>query len=221
MGERLPTVDVRAFDPSDPSELDPVIAHLRAGGLVAYPTETVYGFGGGAAADPVARLQRLKQRGPEQPFLLLVGGAHTVPELVWNDAARELAEVFWPGALTLVLADPSAAYPAGVRSPAGGVAVRQSAHPVAAALVTGLGGPLTSTSANAPGRAAARSGREAAAAARELGAAPDDIWIVDAGVLPPSPPSTLVDCTEEVPRILREGAIPLSRLRCVRPETHD
>lgn len=213
-------LDVRALDPEHPDELSEAVDHLRRGGLLAYPTETVYGLGGTTDAGPLGRLLALKGRASDRPVLLLVTGPDAVPGLVWTDEARELAEVFWPGAVTLVLSDPGKVYPPGVRSPSGGVAVRRSAHPVAEALVREAGTPLTSTSANAPGAAPARAGDEAAAAAASLGAGPDELVVLDAGVLPASAASTVVDCTGAVPRVLREGAVPLQRLRCVVAETH-
>jgi L-threonylcarbamoyladenylate synthase len=213
-------LDVRGFDPERPDELAPALAHLRGGGLLAYPTETVYGLGGAAEQAPLRRLLALKGRGGAHPVLLLVAGPDAVPGLVWTHAARELAEVFWPGAVTLVLSDPAATFPPGVRSSVGGVAVRQSAHPVAAALVRGLGAPITSTSANAPGEPPARTGGEAVTAASSLGVGPDELVLLDGGLLKPSAPSTVVDCTASVPRVLREGAVPLQRLRCVVTETH-
>jgi L-threonylcarbamoyladenylate synthase len=207
------TVDVRV---PGPLEIGRALGHLRAGGLLAYPTETVYGFGGSTEPDAVAGVLSLKGRDRDRPVLLLVPSPDDTPGLEWTHEARELASVFWPGALTLVLRDPEASYPPGVRSEAGGVAVRQSAHPVAAALVAGLGGPLTSTSANAPGEPPARSGDEAVRVVAALEAG-DRVLVLDAGVLPDSAPSTVVDCTGPVPRVVREGAVPLSRLRCVLP----
>lgn len=200
--------------------LAPAVAHVREGGLLAYPTATVYGFGGAVEGDPVEALLALKRRDRERPVLLLVRSPADTPGLVWTPEARELAEVFWPGALTLVLADPEGRYPPGVRSPTGGVAVRQSAHPVAAGLVEALAAPLTSTSANAPGQPPAESGDEAAAVVREL-RAHDRVLVLDVGRLPPSEPSTVVDCTGAESRVLRAGAVPVTRLRCVLPVIHE
>lgn len=208
---------VRGRDPRDEGWLDPAVDHLRGGGLIAYPTETVYGFGGSVKDSAVGALTRLKRRGPGQSLLLLIEDPTTVSELEWPPVARELAGLFWPGPLTLVLADPQSRFPQGVRSRSGGVAVRQAGHPIARALVAALGGPLTSTSANAPGQPPARSAAEAVAAAAACGA-PPDLLVIDGGPLVPSAPSTLVDCTGSRPVLLREGAVPLSRLRCALPE---
>jgi L-threonylcarbamoyladenylate synthase len=209
-------VDVRAFDPADPVALEPALERLRTGGLIGYPTETVYGFGGAVSHGAVGRLLALKARGSDRPVLVLVDGPDAVADLAWTDDARELARVFWPGGLTLVLADPAGRFPPGVRSGAGAVAVRYSAHPVATALVRGLGGPITSTSANAPGRPPARSGAEAAEAAAGLPGG-GDLLVLDAGMLPPSEASTVIDCTRRVPAVLRPGSVPPARVRCVVP----
>ncbi|MDT8341823.1 MAG: 2-C-methyl-D-erythritol 4-phosphate cytidylyltransferase [Longimicrobiales bacterium] len=210
--------DVRAFDPS--TDLESALEVARRDGILVYPTETVYGFGGRLTPAAVSAVLGLKARDQTRPLLVLVPGAEAVPGLRWTAEARALADAFWPGALTLVLADPDGAFPPGVRSPEGGVAVRRSPHPVASALVAALGEPLTSTSANAPGRPPAREGREALAAALATGpVAP--VHLLDAGALPPSPPSTIVDCTAARPRVLRAGSIPVSRLRCVLPDLQD
>ena len=200
-------------------ELDPVVEHLRLGGLVAHPTETVYGFGGFATAAGVAALRRLKRRPEERSVLVLLPSPEAVPDLIWTEDARELASVFWPGALTLVLADPSGSFPPGVRSATGGVAVRVTSHPVTRMLVERLGVPLTSTSANAPGDPAAATAEDALAVARAAGAG-EDLWVLDAGRLSPSAPSTVVDCTGPAPVVIREGATPVNRLRCVLPGIH-
>ena len=200
-------------------ELDPVVEHLRVGGLVAHPTETVYGFGGPATAAGVVALHRLKRRPEGNSVLVLLPSSEAAPHLVWTDEARELASVFWPGALTLVLDDPSGSFPAGVRSETGGVAVRVTSHPVTRILVERLGAPITSTSANRPGDPPATTGEDALAVASSAGAG-EDLWLLDAGRLAPSAPSTLVDCTGPAPVVLRGGATPVDRLRCVLPEIH-
>jgi L-threonylcarbamoyladenylate synthase len=208
-------LDARA-GPPEPEELEALAAHVLSGGLVAHPTETVYGFGGLATPESIAALRRLKP-GRASPFLLLVPSADAIRELAWTPEARELASVFWPGALTLVLADPSDSFPAGVRGESGGVAVRVTSHPLTRALVERLGRPLTSTSANLPGDPPATSGDAALAVGRAAGAGAE-LWVLDAGRLPPSEPSTVVDCTGPVARVVRPGATPVHRLRCVLPE---
>jgi L-threonylcarbamoyladenylate synthase len=152
--------------------------------------------------------------------LVLVEDATSVPDLAWTAAARELAEQFWPGALTLVLSDPRGIFPVGVRDEAGGgVGVRVSPHPFVRRLLAAYGLPLISTSMNERGTPPARSGSEAMAVAERMGAS--DVLVLDCGTLPPSEPSTVLDCTGEVPVLLREGSVPVDRLRCVIPEIHE
>lgn len=221
MSAPSPVFDVRGYEVEHGPALDALeraADHLRDGGLLGYPTETVYGFGGRCEVGALEALGDLKRREAARPFLLLISEPSQVPALEWSPSARVLSEAFWPGALTLVLADPAGAYPARLRGPTGGVAVRWTAHPVAGALVELLGEPLTSTSANAPGQPPAATAGEVIRALDELAREPARVGVVDAGALPDSAPSTLVDCTGAEPVVLREGAIPISRLRCVLPE---
>lgn len=209
-------VDLRA-DPG--ADLSRVLSHIRAGGLVAYPTETVYGVGGSTSEASVERLRRLKSREAKKPFILLVASFGTVERLRWTPAARALADAFWPGSVTLVLADPVGIFPPWLSDPdRRAVGVRVSPHPLVARLLEALGGPLTSTSLNAPGEAPATSGSEAVEVVRRLG--DPEVLVLDVGTLPRSGPSTVIDCTGEEPVVLREGTIPSSRLRCVVPEIH-
>ena len=205
---------------ADPQVLQRVAHHLRGGGLVAMPTETVYGFGCLPRPAPLRKLQRMKGRDHSKPFLLLIPEADAVPGLEWTLEARELSEVFWPGALTLVLRDPSGAFPSGVRSPEGAVAIRVSPHPLAMAVLGAVNEPVVSTSANLPGGTAALNARDALETARAMGAG-EELWVLNGGLLKPSDPSTIVDCSGPRPLVRRSGAIPLKRLRCVIPEIHE
>ena len=186
---------------------DRIRGHLSAGGLLAYPTETVYGFG--CALRPRA-LERLAAFKGDRPFLLLIRGRPDAPRLTWTPEAERLADAFWPGPLTLALDDPTSAYPPQVRGAEGTVAVRVSPHPGVADLLAAAGGPVTSTSANRPGDAAALDAIAAADAGRTL----DPLLVLDGGTLPPSRPSTVVRCGDGV-RILREGALTRSDLLTV------
>ena len=209
-------IDLRA-DPD--ADLSAVAAALRDGGAVAYPTETVYGLGGSCTPAGVARVRALKGRSSGKPLIALVASEEQVASLAWTDPARELASIFWPGALTLILPDPGHVFPEGVRdADTGAVGVRISPHPTVARLLGALGGPLTSTSLNLPGEPEARTFDEAVTVVRRLEA--DDVWMLNGGTLPPSAPSTVVDCTAPEPVVLREGSVPLSRLRCAIPEIH-
>ncbi len=188
-----------------------VAAHLRAGGLIAYPTETVYGLGCALVPAALERLAALKDRALADPFLLLIERPEEAPGLLWTESALRLAASFWPGPLTLALRTDAGRYPARVVGPGDTVAVRSSPHPAVRAILAVLGEPLTSTSANRGGEPPATSTAGAEALARSLGS-PADLWILDGGPLPPSAPSTIVDCTGPRPLVLREGVIPMTAL---------
>lgn len=191
-----------------------VIAHLGAGRLLAYPTETVYGLGSRARAADVQVLASLKGRRPDKPFLLLVADRAMAEAqgLAFNEAASALARAFWPGPLSLVLPGGSGRLPDVLRGPEGGIAVRWTSHRGMARLVRALGEPLTSTSANLPGGSPAPG---AEAILRDFAAAVDAgaLLVLDGGVLGNSPSSTVVDCTQPAPRLIREGALTLAELR--------
>lgn len=191
-----------------------VKAHLAGGGLLAYPTETVYGLGSAPTDQGLDALSRLKGRPPSKPFLLLVASREMAEAwgLVFSRAATALAAAFWPGPLTLVLKGGEGKLPDRLRGTEGGIAVRYTSHEGIRRLVAACGVPLTSTSANRPG------GQPAPGAAGIAELFPADVasgglLVLDGGVLGNVPPSTLVDCTEPVPRLVREGAIPRGELR--------
>lgn len=191
----------------------PVREHLAAGGLLAYPTETVYGLGSRPVAEDVAALARLKGRPPRKPFLLLIARRTMADEagLVFTEAAHALAEAFWPGPLTLILSGGDA-LPATLRGQEGGIAVRWTSHPAMALLIEALGHPVTSTSANRPGGPTAP-GPDAVLELFGEDVAHGRLLVLDGGVLGNVPPSTLVDCTGPVPRLVREGALPRAELQ--------
>src|SRR5712692_5748735 len=139
---------------SDADRVAPEVkSHLERDRLLGYPTETVYGLGSAPTELATAALARLKGRPPRKPFLLLIS-ARTMAErhgLVFNPAARALADAFWPGPLTLVLPGGEGKLPDLLRGPEGGIAVRHTSHPGVAALTGALRYPITSTSANRPG----------------------------------------------------------------------
>lgn len=209
-------IDLRAAPDADLSLLAEA---LRAGAAVVYPTETVYGLGGACTPEGIACVREVKPREATKPLIVLVATAEDASGLEWTASARELASIFWPGALTLILGDPDKVFPVGVRHPeTGAVAVRVSPDPTVARLVAALGGPLTSTSVNVPGEPPARSFYEASQVLQRLEA--KDVWMMDGGTLPASASSTVVDCTGSEPVVLREGTIPIPRLRCAIPEIH-
>ena len=191
-----------------------VVQHLGKGGLLAYPTETVYGFGSRAVQADVAALAALKGRAASKPFLLLISDRSMAEAngLAFNAAADALARAFWPGPLTLVLPGGSGRLPDLLRGPEGGIAVRWTSHQAIAQLVAALGGPLTSTSANLPGQPP---GPGAAAIARDFAPAVErgQLLVLDGGVLGNRPPSTVVDCTRPQAQIVREGTLSVHELR--------
>jgi L-threonylcarbamoyladenylate synthase len=191
-----------------------VVQHLRTGGLLAYPTETVYGLGSRPHTPDVQALASLKGRVAGKPFLLLVSSREMAEAqgLAFTDSARALARAFWPGPLTLVLPGGGGRLPNLLRGPEGGIAVRWTSHPLIVNLVEELGEPLTSTSANLPGsqpapgaEAVLRDFRDAVTSGR--------LMVLDGGVLGNRPPSTVVDCTGPQPRVIRAGAVSLAELR--------
>jgi len=198
--------------------LPAVVTHLARRGIIAYPTETVYGLGSITSAAAVERLAALKGREPGKPFLLLVASRRMLQGvgLRLTDAAERFAAAFWPGPLTLALPGGENVLPDALRGPEGGIAVRWTSHAGAAALIQTLGSPITSTSANRPRQPALMN---APAIERGFAEAVGErtLLVLDAGPLPPSPPSTLVDCTGSTAKLVREGAIPASRLQAIVP----
>ncbi|MER6735633.1 L-threonylcarbamoyladenylate synthase [Streptomyces puniciscabiei] len=185
---------------------------LRAGGLVAFPTETVYGLGANAE-DPaaVARIFQVKGRPPSHPLIVHIAGAEHLGDWVEEvpATARLLAERFWPGPLTLVLRR-------GRRVPleaTGGletVAVRVPDHPVALALLSAFGGGVTAPSANRFGQVSPTTADDVRA---ELGDAVD--FVLDGGRCDVGVESTIVDATGELPSILRPGGVTREDLEAV------
>ena len=188
-----------------------VAAHLRQGGLLAHPTETVYGLGSRPEVTQLQELAALKTRNPEKPFILLVSGREMVEELglAFNEAAAALAAAFWPGPLTLVLPATGSKLPVELRGTEGGIAVRWTSHAGMERLIQEVGHPITSTSANRSGRPPAV---DISALQRDFGDV-TKLLALDGGTLGKAAPSTVLDCTAPAPRLVREGAIPRSDLR--------
>lgn len=201
--------------PADADTIAPAVRdHLGAHRLLGYPTETVYGLGCAADSASLERLANLKGRPPGKPFLLLVSSRRMAERagLVFTRAADAMAEAFWPGPLTLVLRGGEGALPDRLRGPEGGIAVRHTSHRAIARLVELLDQPLTSTSANRPGQAPA-AGAEQLVILFKSAYDAGELMVLDGGTLGNVPPSTIVDCTGPVARLVREGALPRLELR--------
>lgn len=195
------------------------LAHLAAGKVLAYPTETVYGFGGAVDERSVEALVSLKSRVPGKPFLLLVAASEMIARLGLHltGYASTLAARFWPGPLTLVLPGGEKRVPDRLRGPEGGVAVRWTPQQSLQRLIRAHGDPITSTSANRPGVPPATSADQIVTQWGEA-IARGTLQVLDAGRLKDSQPSTVVDCTGRLPRVIRPGAISAERLRETVPD---
>ena len=132
-------------------------------------------------------------------------------------AASMLAARFWPGPLTLVLPGGERRVPAPLRGPEGGIAVRWTPHPAMQRLIAAYGDAITSTSANQPGEPPATEAAQIVAHWAGM-VASGQLRVLDAGTLPPSAPSTVVDCTGRYPRVIRPGAVSAAALREAAPE---
>ena len=201
------------------SALQAALNQIERRQVLAYPTETVYGFGGGTDRDSVDALVRLKHRPPGKPFLLLIDGADMIDrlDLQLPSYAANFVARHWPGPLTLVLAGGQRRVPDRLRGPEGGIAVRWTSHAHIARLIRAHGDAITSTSANRRGVPPATSAAEILSQWGDA-VARGQLRVLDAGRLTPSAPSTVVDCTGRRPRVIRPGAIPAAVLRASVPD---
>jgi L-threonylcarbamoyladenylate synthase len=197
-----PTVTRRLHDARDAAAI------LAAGGLVAFPTETVYGVGADALQPAaVRRIFSAKGRPADNPLIVHVAALEEAEALaVWDARARALARRHWPGPLTVVL--PSLPHvPPEVRGGLSTVALRCPAHPLAQALLRAFGGPVAAPSANRSGRP---SPTTADAVLEDLGGRIDAV--LDGGPCPYGVESTVVDLSGPEVRLLRPGALPAEEL---------
>ncbi len=185
---------------------------LHAGGIIAYPTETVYGLGCDPFnEDAFLRLKKLKGREGGKPMLLIASSLHQVRQVAksFDGLAAVLAERFWPGPLTMILR-PSDTVPHYLRGPGGGVAIRITSDRFASAITSGFGNPVVSTSANIAGEPTAVTIGEVRALFGDS---------VDCYIGTDTPlhglPSTIVDVTADTVKVIREGAVPRNLLESV------
>ena len=180
---------------------------LRGGGLVIYPTDTVYGLG----ADPtrpgsIERIYRVKGRPDEKAIIWLIDSLDRAR--MWcevDERAERLANAYWPGGLTLVLR---------LREPSAGglptLGVRVPNHEAALAVISAAGGVVATTSANRSGEPSPRTAEDAEA---QIGR--DVNLIIDAGPCTVGTESTVLDLSEALPRVLRSGAVPFTDIEHV------
>lgn len=189
---------------SSSTDIDRAVAVLRAGGLVAIPTETVYGLAANAE-DPaaVARIFQAKGRPPSHPLIVHIGGAEHLDDWAAEvpPAARLLAERCWPGPLTLVLRR-GARVPLEVTGGLETVALRVPGHPVAIELLAAFGGGVAAPSANRFGSVSPTTADHVRA---ELGDRVD--FVLDGGPCAVGVESTIVDVTGGTPAVLRPGGV--------------
>jgi L-threonylcarbamoyladenylate synthase len=198
--------------PDDAEGRAAAVEVLRAGGVVALPTDTVYGIA--VALDTpggVERLFEVKRRPPDKGIMLLLEGLEQAGEIgLMDPAADALAAACWPGGLTVVVPQrPDRPLPAALTAGTPTIGLRVPDHPAPRALAAGVG-PLPTTSANVSGLPEAR---DAVEIETQLGSAID--LILDGGPAHGGPASTVIDCTGPIPRVLRIGAISLGRVSAI------
>jgi L-threonylcarbamoyladenylate synthase len=198
--------EVLEIDPRrpEPHLIARAAAILKAGGVVAFPTETFYGLAADAANEKaVGKIFHVKGRGFSNPIALIIGSDRRLQELVEEipDAAQILMRAFWPGPLTLVFKASPKVLPK-LTAGTGRIGIRVSSHPIAAGLAEALDGPITATSANRSGGAENVSAQDVLQC---LGEGLDAI--IDGGAAPGGRGSTFLDVTADPPVVLREGAI--------------
>jgi L-threonylcarbamoyladenylate synthase len=187
---------------------------LQSGGLVAFPTETVYGLGARALDErALARIFEAKGRPTHHPLIAHVEDEARARSLAasWPEAASRLARAFWPGPLTVVV-DRARHVPPAIGGGDSSIALRVPAHPVALALLALLGEPIAAPSAN---RYQGLSPTTAAHVVKELGHRVD--LVLDAGPCAAGIESTVIDVRVDPPRVLRLGAADLAALKRIAP----
>jgi L-threonylcarbamoyladenylate synthase len=198
--------------PDDAAGRDAAVEVLRGGGLVALPTDTVYGIAVRLDLPAgIARLFAAKRRPPDKAVMLLLADVNQAAEIGrMTPAATALGEAFWPGGLTVVVPQRSdVPLPPDLTGGASTIGLRVPDHPAPRALAAGVG-PLPTTSANVSGFPEARTAREIL---DQLGDAVD--LVLDGGEAHGGPASTVVDCSTDEARILRAGAVDTDRAAAV------
>ena len=195
--------------PSTAADIGKSISILRQGGVIAFPTDTVYGLGADYASEPaVRRILHIKRRSSNMGLPLVLASLDQLSQVAKNlsRSAWVLIEEFWPGALTLIVPRCHSVSDL-VTGGRDSVAIRISNHPIPTALARGLGRPVIATSANLSGEAAAISGE---VVKQQIGDSVDGI--IDQGLIVGGIASTIVDVSQESPKLIRSGAISTSEL---------
>ncbi|MCL1908943.1 MAG: L-threonylcarbamoyladenylate synthase [Holophagaceae bacterium] len=206
------TGQTQVLDGFNAASIDRAVSILRSGGLVAFPTETVYGLGAdGLNQIAVAKIFEAKGRPSTNPLILHVPHVEAARPLAshWPDLAARLAEKFWPGPLTIIL-PASEMVPGIVRAGNPSVALRSPNHPVALELLNAFGGPLAAPSAN---KTTETSPTKPEHVLRSMGGRVN--LILDGGRTPSGIESTIIDLTASPPILLRPGPIPPSELEAI------
>jgi len=194
---------------SELPDIEAAAARLKAGGVVAFPTETVYGLGADALCErAVQRIFAIKGRPANNPLIVHVSGDSMARTLttVWDSRAQALADAFWPGPLSIVLPR-SDAVPDVVTAGSRNVALRAPAHPVALALIGAFGGPLVGPSANISGRVSPTQASHVRESFSE-----SDVMVLDGGACSGGIESTVVSLVGGVCRVLRPGLISAAQI---------
>lgn len=203
-GDVISGIPPQTPDIAGPEEIARAVEILRRGGLVAFPTETVYGLGADALSEPaVRRVFELKGRPRFNPLIVHVSGEEMARTLAsdWPDEASRLARAFWPGPLTIVVPK-AASIPMAVTGGGATVALRCPDHHVTLALLEAFGGPLVGPSANPSGRVSPTTAGHVREAFSE-----SEVYVLEGGPCRGGIESTVVTLAGTSPRILRPGLI--------------
>jgi len=204
-------------DPLNPDEETLKMASkvIKNGGLVAFPTETVYGLGADTFKEKaVMKIFEVKKRPPDNPLIVHISRLDQLENVIteFPEIAEKLAKIFWPGPLTMILKR-SGKVPDIVCAGLPTVAVRMPSHPVAKRLIELSGTPIAAPSANLSGRPSPTSGEHVV---RDLSGKVD--VILKAGKTPFGLESTIVDISKYPPILLRPGPVTVERLREILPD---
>ncbi len=206
MTSRIIKIDVKDMDES---LFDQITELLDRGGVIGYPTETVYGLGGDATNETtVRRIFDLKGRETQKQFLCLIHSKERLYPIVdrVSGKAEKLMDLFWPGPLTLIF-PVSEKLPELLRSGSSKIGIRVSSDPICQKLTERTKNPIVSTSANHSGQKPCRTAGEVIAS---FGNALD--LVLDGGMRSGNP-STVLDMVEDPPRVIRKGAVPIERIK--------